>query len=318
MIKHRLLGDPAESDKLLQESLALLREIIKEPQSRAGSVSFFQILQELAETLQTVGITQQQQGRLQLAEDTFREAVDLNARCLKEIGDSVEWYTALPDQRKTLVKNAFEVSEDRALSGLAGVFVRRSLTAEAIPLYEAVIKRRRTSLEQNPKDFFTKIQLTVQLLSIGQAMILAGRLDSAGTMLTEGRDLAQSLVDQDGKNMGLKKLLGGANYYLGTVRHEQGHTEEALAEFERSRLLRTELVANSPDTSSKVNLMLSEARMGNVEAAQKLVDELGESDKKNGDLQLDRARALAQLRVKPKATSKWPCGMRLSQLSNAP
>ncbi len=95
--------------------------------------------------------------------------------------------------------------------------------------------------------------------------------------------------------MGLKKLLGGANYYLGTVRHEQGHTEEALAEFERSRLLRTELVANSRDNSSKVNLMLSEARMGNVEAAQKLIDELGKSDKKNGDLQLDRARALAQM-----------------------
>ncbi len=294
-IKHRLLGGPAESEKLLQESLALLREIIKEPQPREDSPAVYEILSALGATLQTVGSTQQQQGRLQLAEVAFREAVDVNGRCLREIDDSVKWYTALPDPRKTLVKSGFEQSEDRALSSLAGVLVRRGLTEEAIPLYEAVVKRRRTSLEQNPKDFSAKIQLTVQLISIGQAMILAGRLDSAGTMLTEGRDLAQSLLDLDGKNATFKNLLGVAHYYLGTVRYEQDRTDEALADFERSRLLRTEIAANSPDISSKVNLMLSEARMGNVEAAEKLIDELGESDKKNGDLQLDRARALAQL-----------------------
>ncbi|MEJ7590077.1 MAG: serine/threonine-protein kinase [Planctomycetaceae bacterium] len=294
-IKHRLLGDPAESDRLLQESLALLREIIKEPQPREDSPAVYEILNALAATLQIVGSTQQQQGKLQLAEETFKEAIDVNGRCLKEIADSVAWYTALPDQRKSLVKNAFEQSEDRAISSLAHVLVRRGRTDEAMPLYEAVIKRRRTSLEQNPKDFSAKIQLTVQLISIGQALILAGRMDSAGTMLTEGRDLAQSLHDLDPKNAGFKNVLGVANYYLGTARDEQEHSEETLAVFERSRILRTEILANSPDTSSKVNLMLAEARMGNVETAQKLVDELGESDKKNADLQLDRARALAQL-----------------------
>ena len=114
-------------------------------------------------------------------------------------------------------------------------------------------------------------------------------------MLTEGKDRAESLHALDPKNAGYKNILGVANYYLGTARDEQQNSDEALAVFERSRAIRTEIHANSGNTSSKVNLMLAEARLGNVEAAQKLIDELGASEKKNADLHLDRARPLAQL-----------------------
>jgi len=294
-IKRRLMGDSAESDKLLQESLELLREIIRDPQPREDSPAMYEIMNALAGTLQIVGSTQQQQGRLQPAEEAFREAVDANARVLKEISEPAEWYTALPDDRKMLVKNSFEQAEDRALSSLALVLVRRGRTEDALPLYDAVVKRRRDNFEQAPKDLSARIQLTIQLISIGQALILADRFESAGSMLTEGRDLAESLHQLDAKNAGFKNILGVANYYLGVVRDEQQHSDEALAVFERSRSLRAEIHANSPDTSNKVNLMLAEARVGNVEAAQKLIDELGVPEKKNADLQLDRARALAQL-----------------------
>ncbi len=294
-IKRRLLGDLAESDKLLQESLELLREIVKEPQPRKDSPAIYEIQNALGGTLQIVGSTQQQQGKLQMAEQTFREAAQVNAGCLKEISDSAAWYAALPDQKKASVRNAFEQAEDRARSSLAHVLVRRGMTEEALPLYDAVIERRRANHEQSPKDLAARIQLTVQLISIGQALILAGRFDSAGAMLTEGRDYAQSLHDMDPKNASFKSVLGVANYYLGTVRDEQEHSDEALAVFERSRALRTEIHENSSDTSSKVNLMLAEARMGNVEAVKKLTDELGAREAKNADLQLDRARALAQL-----------------------
>ena len=294
-VKRRLLGEPAESNRLLQESLELLREIIREPQPREDSPAVYEIQNALGGTLQIVGSSQQQQGKLQLAEATFREAAEVNARVLKEISDNSAWYAALPDGRKTLIRNTFEQAEDRALSSLANVLVRRGRTEEAMPLYDAVIKRRRANFEQAPKDLTAKLQLTVQLISIGQALILAEKFDLAGSMLTEGRDLAESLHVLDAKNAGYKNILGVANYYLGTARDEQQHSDEALAVYERSRALRTEIVANSPDTSSKVNLMLAEARLGNVEAAQKLIDELGVSEKQNADLQLDRARALAQL-----------------------
>jgi len=294
-LKRRLLGEPTESNRLLQESLELLREITTEPQPREDSPAVYEIQNALGGTLQIVGSSQQQQGKLQLAEATFREAAEVNARVLKEIGDSSAWYTALPDERKTLLRTTFEQAEDRALSSLANVLVRRGRTEEAMPLYDAVIKRRRANFEQAPKDLTAKLQLTVQLISIGQALILAEKFDVAGSMLTEGRDLAESLHALDPKNAGYKNILGVANYYLGTARDEQQHSDEAIAVYERSRALRTEIHANSPDTSSKVNLMLAEARLGNVEAAQKLIDELGVSEKKNADLQLDRARSLAQL-----------------------
>ena len=294
-LKRRLLGEPTESNRLLQESLELLREIIKEPQPREDSPAVYEIQNALGGTLQIVGSTQQQQGKLQLAEATFREAAEVNARVLKEISDSAVWFTALSDDRKNLVKTDFEQAEDRALSGLANVLVRRGRTEEATPLYDAVIKRRRANSELAPKDLTAQIQLTVQLISIGQALILAGQFDSAGSMLTEGRDRAETLHALDPKNAGFRNILGGANYYLGIARDEQQNSDEALAVFERSRAIRTEIHANSGNTSSKVNLMLAEARLGNVEAAQKLIDELGASEKKNADLHLDRARALAQL-----------------------
>jgi hypothetical protein len=59
--------------------------------------------------------------------------------------------------------------------------------------------------------------------------------------------------------------------------------------------LREELTNGSPDEKNKVNLMLAEARVGRIEAAKKLIDELGASESKNGELHLERARALAQL-----------------------
>jgi len=73
-----------------------------------------------------------------------------------------------------------------------------------------------------------------------------------------------------------------------------GISGEAIALFERSRVVRAEMVSNRQDQANRVNSMLSKARVGNVDAAQKLANELAKSDKKDPDLRLDIARALAQ------------------------
>jgi hypothetical protein len=51
----------------------------------------------------------------------------------------------------------------------------------------------------------------------------------------------------------------------------------------------------SPDEKNKINLLRSEARVGNIETAKRLNDELAATDKTNPDLHLERACALAQL-----------------------
>jgi len=65
--------------------------------------------------------------------------------------------------------------------------------------------------------------------------------------------------------------------------------------FEASRSLRTELFSKSGDQKNQINLMLASARSGQVEEARKHIDELGASEGTDGELHLERARALAQL-----------------------
>jgi hypothetical protein len=84
-------------------------------------------------------------------------------------------------------------------------------------------------------------------------------------------------------------------YYFGVARDALGQAPDALALFERSRALRQEMFQNSADQSNKVDLMLSEARLGNKDNCLKLIDELAKVEAKNPDLRLDLARAFAQL-----------------------
>lgn len=61
------------------------------------------------------------------------------------------------------------------------------------------------------------------------------------------------------------------------------------------RVLAQELADASSNEKNLINLMLIDARCGLTEPARKLIDELGAPQMRNGELHLQRARALAQL-----------------------
>ncbi|MFO0224508.1 MAG: hypothetical protein ACK56E_14430, partial [Planctomyces sp.] len=82
---------------------------------------------------------------------------------------------------------------------------------------------------------------------------------------------------------------------MATLRDMQGESAEAASLQERCRALRQELADASNDEKNRINLMLIDARCGLVEPTKTLVDELGAVSAKNGELHLERARALAQL-----------------------
>ncbi|MFM7869802.1 MAG: hypothetical protein ACKPHU_36745, partial [Planctomycetaceae bacterium] len=84
-------------------------------------------------------------------------------------------------------------------------------------------------------------------------------------------------------------------YRMATLRDLQGESAEAASLQERCRALRQELVDASSDEKNQINLMLIDARCGLADPTRKLVDELGAVSAKNGELHLERARALAQL-----------------------
>ena len=140
-----------------------------------------------------------------------------------------------------------------------------------------------------------KQELAGHLGNYGNALLWIDQPDKARAIIIESVDLFEQVFAADPEKADPKRQLTTALYRMGTLRDVEGLAPDALSLFERSRVLRAELYAASPDEKNKINLMLAEARVGNVEAAEKLIDELGITDKKNGELHLERARALAQL-----------------------
>ena len=126
-------------------------------------------------------------------------------------------------------------------------------------------------------------------------MVRVGRTDDGTAALAEANAMAETAHQADPTSAVTKRFLGVTQYYLGVARDAQGLIPDSIALFERSRVIRTEMTKNSADVANKVDLMLAEARLGNQEAAQLLIDDLGKAEVKDPDLRLDLARAISQL-----------------------
>ena len=294
-IKERLTGNPQEAKRLLEEAVSLLRDMARDPRPEPKSPGPSEIANVFQETLMTVASAARKRGDLIKAQESLEEAAEICDKSLKEMETPAAWFAVLTEERKVLLKTVFNQNKDLAMAGLANVFVNLGKSDEAIAIYESLIARRRKNTEVAPSDSNATDQLAIQLQNYGKSMLKVDRLADAARLLGEANDLSESLFNVDPKNARYKRTFGHSQFYLGTVRDAQGMSLDAIALFERSRVLRAEMVANSPDQSNKVNLMLSESRLGNVEATQRLVDDLTKSDKKDPDLRLDIARALAQL-----------------------
>src|SRR5262249_17436448 len=146
-----------------------------------------------------------------------------------------------------------------------------------------------------PQDANARSQLAVQLGNYGQYMLRVGRTEEATKLLAESLQWIEKNYRADATDARLKRSYSHALYYLGVALDAQGRAADAHALFDRSRTIREEMHAVSADTANKVNLMLAQARVGNVDATKALADQLSASKSKDPDLRLDVARALAQL-----------------------
>ena len=297
--KQRLTGDPADSDRLLQEGLTLLRDIIAHPlpiaEGEKPGPAKFEIAATLQQTLQQQASSRKKLGNLAEANALFQEAGEVSVDILKDFADNAGWVSILPEDRRPVIRSFFEQNLDISHTGQANVLCCLGKVDEAIPMYQAVIKSRRSGVEANPADRNAQDQLARQLANFGQYMLRCGRIDDAASALAEANSLADANFLADSTNANMKRTLGNIQYYLGTARDVQGLTPDAIVLFERSRVLRTELLAVSPDKSNKVSLMLAEARLGNSDAARALIEDLEKLEAKDPDLRLDLARSCAQL-----------------------
>lgn len=298
-VKQRLTGDPADSNTLLQEGLSFLRDILAHPlpsdDPASPSPARYEVSSVLQQTLMQLASSQKKQGDLIAASASFEELGEHAADILKEIADNADWFAKLTDDRRALVRSYFSQNLNISKGGRANILCTVGKVDEAIPLYKAVIDAARADLLTNPKDRNSRDQLFRQLTNFGQYMVRTERFDEGAAALAEANVLAEALYTEDPGNAQAKRNFGVTQYYLGTARDAQGLAPDALVLFERSRVIRSELVANSPDKPNKVDLMLSEARLGNAEAARALITDLSGSEAKDPELRIDLARSLAQL-----------------------
>lgn len=295
-IKQRLTGNPAESEKLLLEGLDYLRDIIAHPlPTDEKSPKKFEIADQLQRVLMQLASAQKKRGDLTAAAALFQEVGDVCASVLADVEANVSWTTELPPERMTLLKNVFRQNLDLSRSGRAAILCSLGKSDEAFPIFEESIKSRREGMSANPDDRNSKDQLASQLAIYGQYLLRCGRYDDGAGALAESNQLAEANFNSDPTNAKYKRYFGTTQYYLGVARDAQGLTSDATALFERSRVLRSEMHTNSPDNSNKVNLMLSEARLGNIDATLTLIKELEKQDAKDPDLRLDLARAYSQI-----------------------
>ena len=299
-IKQRLTGDPAESEKLLQEGLALLREMISHPlpslDPKSPSPSKFQVAATLQSTLMQLASARKKQGDPAGAESAFKEVGEVSTDILKDITDRIEWVTSLPEGREAIIQSHFAQNLDLAQSGRANVLCSLNRVDEAIPLFLAAIQSRRDGFAANPTDRNSQFQLALQLLNYGQYMTKAKRFQDGAAAIAEAHSNMEACYESDPTNANFKRVFAAALYYLAVARDAiEANASDSIAFLERARVLRTELLETSDDQSNKVNLMLPEARLGNSDAALALIDDLAKSEAKDPDLRLDLARALAQL-----------------------
>ncbi|MFO0940971.1 MAG: serine/threonine-protein kinase [Pirellulales bacterium] len=294
-IQKRLTSDPAVEEKLQTEAHELLREVLKDPRPEPGSPLPFEVSDILQQSLIRNASLKIKAGKVEVAGTLYKEVQELSQKVLDDLKVAAPWTKEVSDERKTLIKSYFLQNLDIAKTGQANVLCRLGKVEQAIPVYEQAIESRRAGLAANPSDRNERDQLAMQYRNYGQYMLRSDRIEDAVRLIGNSHDLAEKNYSEDSKNANYKRAYGHSLYYWAVARSEAGQGPDSLALFERSRALRQGMFDVSPDQSNKVNLMLSEARLGNQEAAEKWIGELSKSTSKDPDLRIDLARALAQL-----------------------
>ena len=293
-IARRLGQEPEAAVNLLREAVSLIRECISDPRPNPQSPSTNEINELLAAALQNLGVEYLQQGNLQETEVCFVESLTLMAAVLESIRSAPDFEELSQDQKDTRTATR-QIAHDKAAVGLAYLKMRLGKTEESITLYDKAIAGRREIYERRKSMLPLKQELAGYLGNYGQSLMWIGELEKAAPLIQESVNLFEELHAADTEKVAYTRQLTTALYRMGSLRDLQSHGSEADSLFERSRLLRQELAESSPDEENRTNLMLAAARCRQSDQARKLIDELGAAEKKNGELHLERARALAQL-----------------------
>ncbi len=293
-LSRRLDHKPQEGINKLEQVVTLIEEVLAEPAPEPESPSINEILLLKSAASMNLGVEYLRDGRVAATNKVFSQALDANLAVLENIRSQPGFDEQNDDQKDTQTA-ALNIQLDKSRLGVAYIRLRLGKTEEALQLYQAAIASRREIFERRPQMLIMKTELAGFLKLYGKSLLWIDRVDEGGKQLREAVSLSEESYLSDPEKADLKRGFAEALYLLATARDLQDRKDEALSLFERSRLIRANLYEASPDEKNQINIMLSEARVGNVEAALEHIEALAETTEVNSELHLQRARALAQL-----------------------
>lgn len=294
-VRRRVDSSPEKAMDLLNSAIGLVQETLSNPKPEEGSPSENDIRELLAVLQQNLGVEFLEQGQLAETAKQFESALKNMATVLEAIR-SAKGYDKLDENQKDTLTAMKQISHDKSAVGLAYILMRQGQTKRSIELYNTAIAGRREIFDRRQTMLPLKVELAGYLGNYGQSLLWIDDLSGAEPLLEESLKLSLQILENDPEKASYKRSVTTAQYRMGSLRDLQGnHVADAASLFEACRGLRAELNEASADQKNQVNLMLASARAGDLDEARKLVDRLGESEEKNGELHLERARALTQM-----------------------
>jgi tRNA A-37 threonylcarbamoyl transferase component Bud32/tetratricopeptide (TPR) repeat protein len=302
--------DPKVEQALMTEARELYRDIQKSPRPEPKSPNQGVIANSFQGLLLQAANAALSKGNVNLAESEYQELVSAAKDSLKAIQDNGPWLEEVKEETKQLLVRAANQNLQIGQSGVARAIAWQGRIDEAIPLFETSVQKNREMVVALPPTASpaertdVNVQLAKHLANLGRYCLRFGKFGQAAKAYAEARDRLKEAYETDINVVSIKRDYGSTLFYTGIALEGAGFANDALVHYERARVLRSELVAASPDNSNKVDLMLTEARLGNVEATKILIDDLSKNSAKNPDLWLDIARSLSQLFFRSKEESR--------------
>lgn len=295
-VHKRASKDPEAGVELLLQARKIMKEIFSNPRPEEGSPSQKELLALNAAVSQNLGVEYLRSGDLENGAEMFGAALSSNGQVLTLVRDAPGFGDKSEDEKDNATAN-LQMEYDRSAVALAYIQMRLEQTDESIRLYKQAIEGRREIYDRRPQVTPLKSALGGFLSNFGNSYLWLDEPENAKPVLEEAVQLSKEIHEQDPEVSAHARQLALDYYRLATLRSTQSEADQSRELLVKAKAVSYKLVEKTPDRKNKIGLMLIEARLGNADAAQSLIDELGKAEEKDAEVHLDRSRSLAQLSV---------------------
>lgn len=303
VVRKRHTNNPEDAVDLLRLAYKLSQETLQDPRPEEDSPPKIELLELHGAVCQNIGVELLRSGKLSTAAENFGEALSSTGEALSIIREEPGFTEKNDNQKDTLTANR-QLGYDKAALALAYIQVRIGNTDESLELYKKAIEGRREIHVRRPKMAPLTEALAGFVGNYGNSLVWLGRLEEAEPQLEEALQVSKDLSEENPDIANFSRLHAISNYRLAVLRSLQDKEDDSTKLLKTCRKINVALVEKSPDRSNKIGLMLAEARLGNVNAAAALTEELSETDSKDPEIHLDVCRTHAQLSVHAKEDSE--------------